>query len=85
MATSLAGAGAPPDLSSLIAESAKFICDYQWVWDIQMTQFFQRHHWENIPPEVIIPQLYCENGNCNLYFISLASGSTHYWSSLLMS
>ena len=54
------------DLPSLISESAKFICDYQWVWDIQMTKFFQQRHWENIPTEVL--SYIFENGNCTFFF-----------------
>ena len=43
---------ASPDLRELMCESAKLIIGYQWVWDIQMTKFFQLQHWNKIPTEV---------------------------------
>ena len=56
MATSSAGETTPysvtPDLSTFISEGSEFIGRHQWVWDVQMTQFFQLQHWNKIPTEV---------------------------------
>ena len=41
-----------PDLAAMMCESAEFISRYQWIWDVQMTKFFQLQHWNKIPSEV---------------------------------
>ena len=40
------------DLKELMRERSKFISRYQWIWDVQMTKFFQQKYWNNIPTEV---------------------------------
>ena len=41
-----------PDLGTLMRESSKFIVEYRWVWDLQVTRFFQLQWWQKIPSEV---------------------------------
>ena len=41
-----------PDLSAMMCDTADFISRYQWVWDVQMTKFFQTEHWNKIPSDV---------------------------------
>ena len=40
------------DLKEVMRERSKFISRYQWIWDVQMTKFFQQKYWNNIPTEV---------------------------------
>lgn len=40
------------DLTAMMCDAADFISRYQWIWDVQMTKFFQLQHWNKIPSEV---------------------------------
>ena len=51
-----------PELADIMCDTAGFISRYQWVWDVQMTKFFQMQHWNRIPSEVyknFMQRAYC--------------------------
>ena len=43
---------APPDLAELMRSIVQFASEHQWVYDVQMTRFFELRWWEEIPKEV---------------------------------
>ena len=73
---------APPDLAELMRSIVKFVSEYQWVYDVQVTRFFELRWWEKIPEEVgyrccIECEWHCGN-TYQILWLMIGNDDTHW-------